>query len=379
MAGPNSRHPQNAFRTSGHSVGAELAQPASTQELLATMSREIGPGLTLLEEGLIDMYRNGEINPQRLKSMIQAAMRGRRATKASQQVARLLEGKVRQTHERLSLKDIINAHLSQRAESFKRRGVQIKTSVKPADVIIDSGLLMSLVDSCIDWALERGKVIIVTLGIKNWPEHAQLVIKARPSVTVQDGSKSDTPEDSMVWYVLRETARVMGVSLQRTQSGEESTVVIEFPRTVRDAEGVSTVEIDSMFHNSAQSASQPMAGYRVLLISADPVVRVQLRDATRGMGFEVDSVGSITQAIQYCEMDIPHIIVIDENLKNDMFEELRQDILRQNGNFPFIEISDKSDGFQMSGWTEGSYTRIGRDTIQTHLTQALSFEMARVM
>jgi CheY-like chemotaxis protein len=136
--------------------------------------------------------------------------------------------------------------------------------------------------------------------------------------------------------------------------------------------------MESMFHSSSHM-SLPMAGYRVLLVSDDAKVRVNLRDATHGMGLHVDSVGTIVQAVQYCEMDIPHLIVIDETLKNGMFEELRRDLLHQNINYPFIEISDKAGGFQMSGWTDGSYTSISRDTIAMHLPQALTFEMARAM
>ncbi len=355
-------------------------EPISSAALMSALGDELGAGLTELEEHLVELFTTGKTNATKVQAMLAHAQHARHVAKVGQQIGRLLGGRLRQSHERLSLKDIVDSTLLERKERFQRAGIQLKTGIKPVDVIVDPGLLASVVDAALDWAIERGSVLYVGLGIKNWPQHAQLVIKTRPAIGVASGANWEPPPDSMTWFWLHETARTLGASLQRDQTPTESELILEFPRTVREIEGMMAVEMESSFVGmSSGHASQPLAGYRVLVLSEDASLRNELRDATRHFGIMLDAAASVGQAVRYCEMELPHLIIFDERICDAMFEELRSDLLRQSGTFPFIEIAADPNAFEVSGWAQDSHSRIGRDAIRTHLAQALTMELAKIM
>jgi hypothetical protein len=373
----NSEQPTRPDALSSVDQGPEPVSPAA---LMMALGDELGQGLTELEDGLLELYSTGKTNGGKVKAMLRAAEHARRVAKVGQQIGRLLGGRLRQSHEKLSLKDIVDNALSERKEVFRRVGIEIQTSIKPVDVIVDPGLLMSVVEAALDWAAERGTSIFVSLGIKNWPQHAQLIIKSRDSVSVPSSYSWEPPPDSMTWFWLYETARTLGASLQRQQAADESTLTLEFPRTVREIEGMMAVEMESSFVGlSSGQASQPLAGYRVLVLSEDAALRNELRDATRHFGIMLDAAASVGQAVRYCEMELPHLIIFDERINDDLFEELRRDLLRQSGVFPFIEIATDANAFEVSGWSQDSHSRIGRDAIRTHLGQAMTMELAKIM
>ena len=76
----------------------------------------------------------------------------RRANDASQQITRLAGGRLRQSHERLSLSDIVLDVLNSQAIAFRARGLEVRHHIKPIEVIVDPGLLSSLVGVAVDWA-----------------------------------------------------------------------------------------------------------------------------------------------------------------------------------------------------------------------------------
>jgi hypothetical protein len=358
----------------------EALSPATPAALMSALGDELGNGLTEMENHLLELFSTGKTNASKVQAMLGYTQHVRHVTKVGQQIGRLLGGRLRQSHERLSLKDVLEDTIKARQAALQRAGIQIKTAIKPVDVIVDPGLLMAVVEAALDWAVERGSVLYVGLGIKNWPQHAQLVVKSRPAVSAPAGPNWAPAPDSMTWFLLHETARTLGASLVRDQSPQECEVILEFPRTVREIEGMMAVEVESsMVGLSSGHASQPLAGYRVLVLTEDGKLRNDLREATRHFGILLDAANSVGQAVRYCEMEQPHLIIYDERIKDDAFEELRGDLIRQSGTFPFIEIASDPNAFEVSGWSADSHSRIGRDAIHTHLGQAMTLELAKIM
>ena len=73
--------------------------------------------------------------------------------------------------------------------------------------------------------------------------------------------------DSMSWRLVQQISWTLNLVLERTVSDTETTLTIEFPRTVHDEiEGVSVVEIDQGFGVSENS--KPLAGSHVLVVAA---------------------------------------------------------------------------------------------------------------
>jgi hypothetical protein len=199
--------------------GAELAEPINTMHNIVqdfNQSRHMSHAQMVL-----------------LVSSVEAAMN---VTRQSQQIARLAEGRLRQSHERIRLDEMLHQMLAEQSPALKARGIEIHRNIKPVEIIIDPGLLSSLVDSALTWGCSQGKRVVVSLGIKNWPEHGILAIKAsNPPGSLAPRANAD----SLAWQLLVLTAQVMGVTIEReiTANGE-AMLLMEFARTVKQMEGL---------------------------------------------------------------------------------------------------------------------------------------------
>ena len=325
--------------------GAEMAEPINTMHNIVqafNQSRHMSHAQMAL-----------------LVSSVETALN---VTRQSQQIARLAEGRLRQSHERIRLDELLHQTLSEQGPALQARGIEIHRNIKPVEIIIDPGLLTSLVEAALTWGCSQGKRVVVSLGIKNWPEHGILAIKAsNPPGSLVPKANADT----LAWQLLVLTAQVMGVTVEReiTANGE-AMLLMEFARTVKQLEGLTAVEMDASGDSSFHNGTKPMAGMRILLISNDPLVRGEVDEAGRLLGLMVDKVASVEQAGRYVKLGMPHLIIIDERLNDDSFIRLQNDITSTDPNLGFIEIADESNTFEMSSWMSDSMTRVSRDVMR---------------
>ena len=296
----------------------------------------------------------------------------------SQQVARLAEGRLRQSHERVSLDHLVKTALDERRPRFRELGVDVSRDIKPVEIVVDPGLLSSLVETALDWALLQGRRLDVTLGIKAGPEHGLLVIKTCRGAEPADPVPATARADSLKWHLLRQIAKAMGVTVTRDLDGGDSTLSLEFARTVKQLEGLTSMEISSGSGDSAfHTGTKPLAGLRVLLISADPAVRAEVETACRLLGLRPDTVPNSAQAVRYTERDQPHMIIVDERVRDAVFNDLMQDIRRLDPNLGFLEITNDADTFEISSWMSDSMTRVSRNVLRAHLPAILTLELAK--
>lgn len=340
--------------------GAELAEPINTMHNIVqdfNQSRHMSHAQMVL-----------------LVSSVEAALN---VTRQSQQIARLAEGRLRQSHERIRLDELLHQTLTELSPALQARGVEIHRNIKPVEIIIDPGLLSSLVEAALTWGCSQGKRVVVSLGIKNWPEHGMLAIKAsNPPGSLAPPANADT----LAWQMLVLTAQVMGVTLEReiTANGE-AMLLMEFARTVKQLEGLTAVEMDASGDSSFHNGTKPMAGMRLLLISNDPMVRAEVDEAGRLLGLMVDKVPSVEQAGRYVKLGMPHLVIIDERLNDDSFIRLQNEITSTDPNLGFIEIADESNTFEISSWMSDSMTRVSRDVMRAQLPSVLTLELARAL
>jgi hypothetical protein len=160
--------------------------------------------------------------------------------------------------------------------------------------------------------------------------------------------------------------------------GDHVLIHIEFPRTVKKLEGLTTIEVDAGGDSSYMSESKPLAGHRVLLITGDDKLRWEVRSVCEDMRLVLDVTPSCTQAIRYCELDKPHMIVVDERLRDDQFDMLREDLLRYDVNFPCIEIASKPNVVEVASWEGDRMSRLSRDALRAQLPSIMAMELAKV-
>lgn len=361
----------------------DAADLAHWRTLVGEIGAEIAGPLTSALERIVGLISSGQIDRHGLRALREEVEKARRVGIESQQLARLASGRLRQSHERVPVAEMLRGVLAHRARETHARGIDIRLpSVKPAEVLVDAPLLFSLINTTLDWALDCARSSIeLRVEHKTWPANARLVCQFahRPVDQLDDGAPTPgevSQLDSMHWRLLQQTARAMGLPLDRVIDVGGTALTIEFPRTVNEAmEGVSAIEIDDGFAPSINT--KPLAGSHVLVVAQRREVRAQVREALRSMGLIVDFVSSIAEAADFCRDGLPHAIVVESLLCGERFAELRQGIVAELPQFVFVEIVEDSRAFEMSGLGGTGMARVGRDALAQSLPSVLLFELAR--
>ncbi|MBA2964430.1 MULTISPECIES: hypothetical protein [Ramlibacter] len=324
-----------------------------------------------------DLRRTQAASRGQLRALADVARRIRYLAMQSQQLSRLAGGRLRQSHERIDLKAMVEQVVADNRRQHTARALELDLQLQPVEVIVDPGLLHSLVETAIDCLAGYGTAISVWLKVSNWPEHGILEFRARERVSTGVGGPVEVPQ-SVAWVLLAQLARTTGVLLRRETVSGYLSVTLEFPRTVKRLEGLTAIEIDggdpaSMFE------SRPMAGHRLLLVSADTALQDLVRGICRDMGLVLDVSPSVRQAVQQCELDKPDGLLVDERLHDKAFDELRNDLLRYQPHHPCVEIASGANVVEIASWMGSGVSRISRDALRGQLPSLLVMELAKVL
>ena len=350
-------------------------------ELVAQIGAEIAGPLTAALERINTLTSTGKIDRHGLRALRDEVEAARQAGMVGQQLTRFASGRLRQSHERLQLADVLNGVIAHRSRETVARGIGVKPSLKPAEVIVDASLLFGVLNTTVDWALANAhSQIDFTIDIKTWPAHALLSCRFahRPIDTLVDGASATAPRglDSLTWRLLEQTAWAMGLIVDRRDESHFTTLTLEFPRTASAViEGGSTLEINDGFAPSTNS--QPLAGCHVLVVSSRREMRVQIRDALRQMSLIIDFVNSVEEAAAFCREGLPHAVVIESIQTGERFGQFRDEITKEVPDFVFIEIIEEGTVFEMSGFSGASMARVGRQALASALPSALMFELSK--
>jgi hypothetical protein len=295
-------------------------------------------------------------------------------------LSRFTSKRLRQSHERLNLAQTLQGALAHRQREITARGIHVRHSTRPIEVLVDPALLFSLLNAVLDWAVESARSTIeFRVDMKSWTAHARLScgfahagaddgVPGRPTDEVQLASLN--------WHLIQQIARTMELELDREDDMARVKLILEFPRTVNEElEGMSAIELD---HSGTSSLnSKPLAGSQVLVVAARREVRVQVRDAIRNMGLIIDFVGSVGEAVGFCEDGLPHAIIFEAVLRGERLDQLAEEIRGELPSFSFIEIVEEGNTFEMSGFSGSNVARVGRDVIDSSLPSALMFELSK--
>jgi hypothetical protein len=357
------------------------AEPERWHQLVSQIGAEIAAPLTAALERINALTSTGKIDRQGLRALREEVESARQAGMIGQQLTRFASRRLRQTHERMPLADVLGGVIAHRSRETAARGIVVKPSLKPVEVIVDPSLLFSLLNATVDWALASSQSQIdFAIDVKAWPSHARLACRFahRPVDDLTDGVGAEAPRglDSLTWRLIEQTAWTMGLVIERIDGAHLTTLTFEFPHTASDALGaLSALEINDGFAPS--SNSQPLAGSHVLVIASRREVRVQIRDALRNMSLIIDFVNSVEEAASFCREGLPHAVIVESIQAGERFAHFRDEIAREVPDFVFIEIVEEGTTFEMSGFGGSRVARVGREVIASSLPSALLFELSK--
>jgi len=275
--------------------------------------------------------------------------------------------------------------LLQRGREATARDLELRQSLRPAEVFVDATLLHALLQAMVDWAFEHARQAIdLRIDLSAWPPNARLSCHfshvPAPASPPDVVARNDTSSvlDSMSWRLVQQLAWTLQLVVERQDEADQVTLHLDFPCTVNEQiEGVSAVELDHGFN--ASENSKPLAGSHVLVVATRRDLRSDIRDATRHMGLLVDFVNSVDEAEEFCRDALPHAIVYESALAGQRFERLRKDILTEVPSFVFIEIAEEGNAFELSGEGPQHFAIVGRNAVLESLPSALIFELSRTM
>lgn len=371
----------------------DMAQrPSDSQwgDIIQQLGAEIAGPLSAALERITHLINTGQIDRQGLRALRDSVQQAREAGMVGQQLARLASGRLRLSRERVHLTQVLRGVLAQRSRETQARGIQVRQLLQPIEIMADGSLLFSLLNSLMDWALANTHSSLeLRLDLTPWPAKARLMCRfAHRSLELGGAAKpaTDAPEqlNSLGWRLVEQTAMTMGVLPLREDEAGITVLTLEFPHTVSDEPGVQMVpevrhdrpERDDPLpsHNS-----KPLAGCHLLIVSPRRELRQQVQDSVRHMGLIIDTVGSVEEAMQFCEDGLPHGIAFEQALRGPDFDRLRADVAREVPGFAFIEVLDDEHQTQLSTATTEHIARISRLHLSDAMPSVLLFELSKAL
>ncbi len=340
-------------------------------QLLGAAAGQIGEALQALQDGIERLQAQGRVPAREQWALSVPMARIQRLTVVMQQLQRFHEGRIRQSHEKIDLAQLVEASLQERRKEFALMGADVRRKLKPVEVLLDPTVAHALFNALLDWALPLGRHVDVRVDVNDWPPHGRLQVRVHG-----DGAPSSrAPDlDNLDWALVRQIVSAMGgVELQREVSSEGTRVSLMFQRTVQAIDGISAVELS----DGQSSMFKSLQGVYALIVSPSLQIRADVRDALREIGVSADSVVDLLQAREAVAHRLPSLVVVDAVLKGPAFDQFRRGLMRDAMDMPFVEISPDDSSFDMSGFGEMAMAKVGRGNIREALGTAVMFELAK--
>lgn len=344
------------------------------QELVTSLAEQFTEAVSNLQGQIDQLLAKGRITKLEHRALNIPAERIKLAGVSAQQINRFYGGRIRQSHEKVNMAELVEGVLQERKQELGILGIALRRKLKPVEVLIDPTVAHTFVNAVLDWGMPFGNRVDVRVDLNAWPQHARLQMRV-----ANDGvpPSSSTSSDSLSWMLIRQVAAASGgIDLERHVTAEGVNFTAMFNRTVVQAvDGISAVDLS----DEHSSMFKSLSGTYVLTISPSLQIRADVRDALREIGISSDSVVDFRQARDAIKARMPNLIVVDSEIKDEEFESFRDDLLREVFEFPFVEISPDDSSFDMSGFGEFSMAKVGRGNIREALGTAVMFELAKMM
>lgn len=341
--------------------------------LLAGLADQVTEGASALQNTIDLLLSKGRITKLEHRALSIPADRIKLSGVSAQRINRFYGGRIRQSHEKVGMADLVEGVLQERKEDFTTLGVELRRKLKPVEVLVDPTVAHTFVNAALDWGLPFGNRIDVRMDLNAWPRHARLQLRVS-----NDGvpPSSHATADSLSWMLVRQIALAAGgIEIDRQLTDEGVNFTALFSRTVQAVDGISAVDLS----DDHSSLFKSLSGVYVLTISPTLQIRADVRDALREIGIISDSVVDFQQARDAVMSRMPNLIVVDAEIKDRGFDLFRRELLREVFEFPFVEISPDDSSFDMSGFGEFSMAKVGRGNVREALGTAVMFELAKMM
>lgn len=373
------------FRHEDMSVNPmEPAPSRALSDVVARLGADVAMPLTSALARLQVMSSTGRIDRSGLQALRDEIDLARRVGMRGQQIARLAGGLVQQEAERVNLGTLLRGVLAeQAAQSPRQDEVGLRQSLAPVEVVADASLVATVLRAAADWALEHARDAIEwRVEMQPWPAQARLQCRVRhalaeeappPDVVASERNSHVASLDTLDWLLLRFSAHMAGVQVQRDDTVTTSTLVLRFPNTVNETlEGATAVELAS---GATPRGARLPSGCQLLVLAARRSARQQVRDAMQGHDLFVDYVPSVAAARDYCQESAPQVLVYESAFAGEALRGLCEMLNDQVPSVVLIELLPAGRQVEHASLGEAPVTRLGVEALRQQLAPVLVLAM----
>lgn len=314
-----------------------MADDSELAALLVLLGSEVAAPLTQALERIQEQLAAPNATPSEPLLALRAPLRrARDATVLAAQVGRLRSGRVVPSPQRCALHTVLHQVVEMHRREAQSRGLQLRLDAYEADVIADPSLLPSLLHALLDWALAHTRSSIElqsTLGA--WPPSARL--QCRFALHKLDQSHAPPPPtlDGLRWMLVRHTAQAMGIQVRRADEAGICVTLMDLP--LWRHEQLISLGSEPPEPRLGQD-TQPFAGWRAMVVSADTAFQRQVAELLRPQGWTLEPLPSIDAGFQQCLEALPHAIVVDGALAGPDLQQWRSHVQADVPGYCFIEV-----------------------------------------
>lgn len=368
-----------AAEADAETAAAELP---SLGAVVARIAAEVSVPLTAALDRVLMLARSGRIDRSDLQSLRDEIDGARRVGLRGQQIARIASGQVLPATERIDLSRLLRDILTDQAVHASARAVGSRQTLTAAQVMGDPSLVHGVLQAAADWSAGQARAAVEwRLDVKPWPLRAQVQCRFAHGAVAAAAEPPDGPGkaasarldelDTLDWLLLQYTAHMAGVIARRDDGPSHTTLVLEFVNTVQETlEGSSAVELDG-------DAAPLIAGSHVLVLAARREARTQVRAAMHGHDLVIDYVPSVAAACQYCEEDVPQVLLFESSFDGEALRALCDQLQALSPGIALIEIVPAWHGCEMGDASGDRLTRVGADGLRQMLPSVMLLELAR--
>lgn len=200
-----------------------------------------------LLRGLELLQQRGRLSAAEVEILARPALCLKRGGMQSQQIARLLRGQVRQTHEKVDLADVTAAAVAERWEALAALGITVEQRLTAAPVLVDPTLAYGLAQALLDWAIQHGShvdIAVVPIDFLTGDPSATAVsssttmhhgarLTLRVSADAADSAVNPLPAHGVPWLLAQRLANTDGaIELQHDAAAAPFCVHATFSRAI---------------------------------------------------------------------------------------------------------------------------------------------------
>ncbi len=200
-----------------------------------------------LLRGLELLQQRGRLSAAEVEILARPALCLKRGGMQSQQIARLLRGQVRQTHEKIDLADVTAAALAERCETLAALGITVEQQLSAAPVLVDPTLAYGLVQALLDWAIQHGSHVDIAVAPIDCLTGDPSATAVSSSTTMYRGARltlsvwagtvesaaNPPPAHSMPWLLAQRLADTDGaIELRQDAAAAQLRAQVTFMRAI---------------------------------------------------------------------------------------------------------------------------------------------------